>query len=334
MFGLFGKKRRGDGPTDQRAPLPPLSPEAKAQRDREFAERLQQRLDAQMGLTEPGKIEPKFRSDPKAASPKAASRAAPPHAEPPPKPTAEPPPKPTAEPPRPAATAPRPDLKAANGTAHAERATPSATASPAAVPAAERDAKRQQPILSLPLVMRAAQFAAERHKAQRRKGAAREPYVNHVLEVATVLAEVTEGKDPELVVAGLLHDLVEEQGVSADEIASAFGVGVAALVLEVTDDKTLSVAERRRLQIVTAPHKSPRARMLKVADIVSDLRALRQGPPADWSPDRQREYLQWARDVVGGCRGVNARLDGVFDAAYTPLAPEPVEDLHLRASSL
>jgi hypothetical protein len=316
MFKMF-RKRRGDGPVDQRAPLPPLSADLKAERDRQFAERLQQRLDAQLqgGFTDDGKIEPKFKTSPKQGG------------------RAEPAPKPAAEPARPNAAPARADLKSANGTARPERPPPAAAAAPPPAATPERETKRAAPILSLPLIMRAAQFAAERHKAQRRKGTAREPYINHVLEVASLLAEATEGNDPELITAGLLHDLIDEQGVSADEMASLFGVGVAALVLEVTDDKTVPPVERRRLQIVAAPHKSPRARMLKIADIVSDLRALRHGPPADWSPERQREYLQWARDVVGGCRGVNGRLDGAFDDAFAPLAPEPAQDLHLRASS-
>lgn len=165
--------------------------------------------------------------------------------------------------------------------------------------------------------MRAAQFAAERHKNQRRKGAAREPYVNHLIEVAGLLSDATDGKDTDLVLAGLLHDLIEDQGVSADDVASQFGVGVAALVLEVTDDKNLSKSERKHLRIAHAARKSPRARMLKIADLISNLRSLRQSPPADWSAERQREYLQWAHDVVAACRGVSPRLESSFDQAYT-----------------
>ena len=311
MFGLFRKKRSESG-SGRRGSAPPLSADLKAERDREFVDRLQKGLDAQLRSVGPGKIEPSFK--PRAS---AAETASPPSAASKPEARREP----GREPASPRAEAsPRPEVKAANGTANgvapaakpaAAPHPPSAATSPVApAPAAGEQA---QPIPALPLVMRAAQFAADRHKAQRRKGAAREPYVNHVLEVATLLADASEGKDPDLVIAGLLHDLVEDQGVSVDEVATKFGMGVAALVLEVTDDKSLPSAERRQLQVVNAPHKSPRARMLRIADVVSNLRALRQGPPADWPAERQRDYLQWARQLVAGCRGVNTRLDSAFD---------------------
>src|SRR5258708_7707049 len=279
MFGLFRKKRRGDGRADQRAPVPPLSPEMKAQRDREFAERLQERLNAQTGQLDGGEIEPKFKSAQKEnrqeSRPAQNAPAAPIKA--------APPPDSRREDARPAA-APRPEVKGVNGTARPSHSPATAAAPHPTPPTAEREAKPPQPIPSLPLVMRAAQFAADRHKAQRRKGAAREPYVNHVLEVAALLAEASDGRDPDLVVAGLLHDLVEEQGVSADELAAQFGVGVAALVLELTDDKTLPAAERRRLQIVNSPHKSPRPPMLKIAHTAPNPPTLRQHPPPNLPP--------------------------------------------------
>jgi guanosine-3',5'-bis(diphosphate) 3'-pyrophosphohydrolase len=97
-------------------------------------------------------------------------------------------------------------------------------------------------------VLRAADAAARWHVHQRRKGAAEEPYVNHLLEVATLVAEATDGKDPNLVIAALLHDSIEDQEVPRKIIAETFGEGVAALVEEVTDDKTLDKQERKRLQ--------------------------------------------------------------------------------------
>jgi len=97
-------------------------------------------------------------------------------------------------------------------------------------------------------VLRAADAAARWHVHQRRKGAAHEPYMNHLLEVATLVAEATDGKDPELVVAALLHDAIEDQEVPRLVIAEVFGEGVAQLVEEVTDDKNLEKQERKRLR--------------------------------------------------------------------------------------
>lgn len=166
------------------------------------------------------------------------------------------------------------------------------------------------------LIARALDFAARKHAHQRRKGVDKEPYVNHLAEVARLLAEATDGADANLVAAGLLHDTIEDQGVRYEELVEAFGRDIADLVREVTDDKTLEKAERKRLQVEHAPHKSERARMLKIADKTSNLRAIRNSPPADWSEERKREYFDWAGRVVAGCRGVNERLEQDFDTAW------------------
>ena len=164
-------------------------------------------------------------------------------------------------------------------------------------------------------IMAAADTAARWHKEQRRKGDAQEPYVNHLLEVAALIAEATEGLDTNLVIAALLHDAIEDSGISASEIEARFGADVAALVMAVTDDKSLPKAERKRLQIVMAPKKDVRAKMLKIADKTSNLRALADSPPTGWSDDRRREYIAWARAVVDGARGVSPWLEGQFDQA-------------------
>lgn len=163
---------------------------------------------------------------------------------------------------------------------------------------------------------RAWDFAARRHVQQRRKGEAAEPYVNHLAEVAHLLAEATGGADPVLVIAGVLHDTIEDTATTRADLERIFGPEVAALVAEVTDDKTLPKAERKRLQVVTAPHKSARAKMIKLADKTSNLRALAASPPLSWDLARRIEYFRWAAEVVAGCRGVNPRLEALFDEAY------------------
>jgi len=170
----------------------------------------------------------------------------------------------------------------------------------------------ENPVL---LFARALDFAARKHVHQRRKGDLAEPYVNHLSDVARLLAEATGGDDVTVVIAGLLHDTIEDTETTFAELAKEFGPEVAELVSEVTDDKSLPKAERKRLQVETAPHKSARARMIKLADKTSNLHSMIASPPKDWNLERRREYIDWAARVAAGCRGVNAYLEQEFDRA-------------------
>jgi guanosine-3',5'-bis(diphosphate) 3'-pyrophosphohydrolase len=161
----------------------------------------------------------------------------------------------------------------------------------------------------LVLVSCAANFAAERHKDQRRKGKGDVPYINHLADVAHLLTVATKGIDAELVAAGWLHDTVEDTATSQDELVLTFGGNVASLVMEVTDDKSLPKAERKRLQVLKTPAKTPRAKMIKLADLTSNLRQL----PDSWEAQRIHDYFEWADQVAAGCRGVNAELERTFD---------------------
>ena len=165
------------------------------------------------------------------------------------------------------------------------------------------------------MVLKAADAAARWHVHQRRKGAAKEPYINHLLEVASLVAEATGGKDPDLVIAALLHDAIEDCEVPKQLIAETFGDIVANVVAEVTDDKKLPKEERKAIQAETAHKKSDRAKVLKLADKTSNLRTLASSPAPDWSVRRKLEYIEWARKVVDGLRGANAMLEKQFDEA-------------------
>lgn len=164
-------------------------------------------------------------------------------------------------------------------------------------------------------VLRAADAAARWHVHQRRKGAAEEPYVNHLLEVAMLVAEATNGQDPDLVIAALLHDAIEDQEVPRSVIAEMFGEQVTALIEEVTDDKTVEKQERKRRQVETAARKSQRAKILKLADKTSNLNAVAASPPPDWTVKRRLEYVRWAREVAAGLKGVSSWLEEEFEQA-------------------
>ncbi len=181
------------------------------------------------------------------------------------------------------------------------------------------------PIAAEPVqrILAAAQFAAEKHATQKRKGAAQEPYINHLIEVAHLIAGSSDTLDTELVMAGFLHDTVEDTGVTLAELAQRFGNDVASLVAEVTDDKSLPKEARKALQVKDAPKKSPRAQTLKLADKISNLRSILASPPADWSLKRRREYFDWAKQVVDGLTVPNPRLKAEFDRVYTSFKDSP-----------
>jgi GTP diphosphokinase / guanosine-3',5'-bis(diphosphate) 3'-diphosphatase len=165
------------------------------------------------------------------------------------------------------------------------------------------------------LVLKAADAAARWHVHQRRKGPAEEPYINHLLEVAMLVAEATDAANPNLVIAALLHDTIEDCEVPRELISEVFSEDVTSIVVEVTDDKSLPKSERKVKQVETAHTKSPRAKMLKLADKTSNLRAIASSAPTDWSVKRKIEYVRWARDVAHGLRGVNQKLEQQFDQA-------------------
>src|SRR5258708_5149267 len=127
-------------------------------------------------------------------------------------------------------------------------------------------------------VLKAADAAARWRVHPRRKGAAKEPYVNHLLEVAMLVAEATDGKDPNLVIAALLHDAVEDCEVPPELIADIFGTDVADLVAEVTEDKSLPKAERRKIQAETAHKKPARAKIQRLADTTTNMCSLLRSP--------------------------------------------------------
>jgi len=169
----------------------------------------------------------------------------------------------------------------------------------------------------LALLLRAATFSAERHRHQSRKGDDPPPYINHPLEVASMLANVGGISYVTTLVAALLHDTVEDTSASAEELEGEFGPEVRLLVEEVTDDKSLEKDVRKRLQIEHTPALSIPAKQIKLGDKICNTRDVVENPPTDWDLTRRLGYLNWATDVVDGCRGVNEPLERYFDRLVT-----------------
>jgi (p)ppGpp synthase/HD superfamily hydrolase len=169
-----------------------------------------------------------------------------------------------------------------------------------------------EPGSEVSFILAAAKFAATKHKSQLRKNGAT-PYINHPMEVAEMLSRVARVNDPEVIAAALLHDTIEDTATSADEIRTIFGDRVLSLVQECTDDKSLPKAERKRLQVANAPHKSDEAKLIKIADKISNMRDIAEDPPPDWSWQRRWDYLDWAQQVFDGLSGVSFELDQAFN---------------------
>jgi guanosine-3',5'-bis(diphosphate) 3'-pyrophosphohydrolase len=170
------------------------------------------------------------------------------------------------------------------------------------------------------LILKSLDFAARRHRAQFRKGEDKIPYINHPIQVANLLANYADEKDPSLLAAAILHDVIEdtvnsteERSELAEEILMEFGEKILSITLEVTDDKTLAKEKRKLLQITDANDKSDNAKKLKIADKIMNIRDITSDPPSDWSLGRIIAYLDWSEKVVAGLRGVNNKLEKLFD---------------------
>ena len=165
-------------------------------------------------------------------------------------------------------------------------------------------------------ILAALQFAAFKHRDQRRKDHAASPYINHPIALANVLWREGGVHEEHVICAALLHDTIEDTETTAEEIEKLFGARIARIVLEVTDDKLLRKAERKRRQIEHAPHLSRAAKLVKLADKICNLRDVAASPPPTWSLRRRRAYFDWAKKVVAGVQGVNRKLEKAFEAAF------------------
>lgn len=164
-------------------------------------------------------------------------------------------------------------------------------------------------------ILAAVAFAADKHRDQRRKDADASPYINHPIALAHLLASAGV-EDVDVLCGAVLHDTIEDTDTTSAELLQHFGETVAGYVVEVTDDKALPKAERKRLQIEHAPFLSPGAKLIKLADKTCNLRDVATCPPPDWPLARRQAYFDWAKQVVDGLRGVHRELEALFDAAY------------------
>jgi len=173
-----------------------------------------------------------------------------------------------------------------------------------------------RPLAGVGLLLKAIQFAAWKHRDQRRKDVDESPYINHPIALAEVLWFEGRVRSAVTIAAAILHDTIEDTETTADELRGAFGPEVAAIVEEVTDVKWLGKTSRKKLQVARAKSSSHKARQVKLADKICNLRDILASAPAGWSLERQREYFDWAKQVVDQIRGTNPELERRFDQIY------------------
>jgi len=158
-------------------------------------------------------------------------------------------------------------------------------------------------------------FAAWKHHRQPRKDADQSAYINHPIALACLLAGCGI-KGRVTLAAALLHDTIEDTGATEQDLRAVFGIEITDTVREVTDDKSLKKADRKRLQIEHAARLSPRAKLVKLADKICNLRDVTYSPPVGWSLEQKRDYFDWAKAVVDQMRGTHDRLEALFDVEY------------------
>ena len=157
-------------------------------------------------------------------------------------------------------------------------------------------------------VMKAAVFAAKRHQYQRRSGYDKLPYINHLLKVADALIQIGEEEDEILLVAAVLHDIIEDTATTAEELAREFNKEVADIVVELTDDMSLAHEVRKQLQIDRALSLSTRARKIRLADKASNMIDIFTYP-IDWPLQKKINYVNNSEAVYKLIRGENTKID-------------------------
>jgi guanosine-3',5'-bis(diphosphate) 3'-pyrophosphohydrolase len=170
--------------------------------------------------------------------------------------------------------------------------------------------------LDLKKLVKTLAFATQKHRHQRRKDIEASPYINHPITLVDILVNEGEVTDLDTLIAALLHDTIEDTDTTVEEIEVEFGPLIAELVMEVTDDGSLPQHERKALQVKHAPNLTYKAKLVKLADKIANLRDIDRCHPAGWTLERSQAYFDWAKDVIDGLRGTHGDLEAIFDEIY------------------
>ena len=157
-------------------------------------------------------------------------------------------------------------------------------------------------------LLKAIEFASVKHRDQRRKDELKAPYINHCIRVARIMEAFGDITDSEILMAGVLHDTIEDTDTTPKELEVLFGRRVRELVEEMSDDKSLPKQRRKELQIEHAPHVRQDAVPIKLADKIANCEDLLVSAPESWSRKRIGDYFKWAEAVVEGFPKTNPSL--------------------------
>lgn len=155
-------------------------------------------------------------------------------------------------------------------------------------------------------------FAAEQHKYQRRGGYDPLPYINHLIKVSSAIIQIGQEENPDIIIAAILHDVVEDSDTSYEDLAGQFGAPVADIVAELTDDMELPYNQRKALQVEGASKLSLAARKIRIADKASNIQDIFTYP-LDWKEEKKIAYLENSLTIVDQIRGTHAALEAWFD---------------------
>ncbi|MFT6388319.1 MAG: guanosine-3',5'-bis(diphosphate) 3'-pyrophosphohydrolase [Cellvibrionaceae bacterium] len=156
------------------------------------------------------------------------------------------------------------------------------------------------------------EYASELHKDQRRKGNGGSPYVNHLIEVASLLSRVAKVTDQEVIIAAILHDALEDTDAREGDIFDLFGDTVLGYVKHLTDDKTLSLEKRRIAQLKSIENSSSQIQLIKLADHCSNIASL----PPSWDRARLESYISWSHSIAVHCYSASEELAKVYKKRY------------------
>jgi GTP diphosphokinase / guanosine-3',5'-bis(diphosphate) 3'-diphosphatase len=185
--------------------------------------------------------------------------------------------------------------------------------------------RQSHPKADLALLQRAYDVAETAHSGQKRKSG--DPYITHPLAVATILAGL--GMDTTTLVAALLHDTVEDTGVTLDSITADFGSEVTHLVDGVTKIDKVKLGDAAQAEtirkMIVAMARDPRVLVIKLADRLHNMRTLRFLPP-EKQETKARETLEILAPLAHRL-GMNTIKWELEDLAFATLYPKRYDEI-------
>ncbi|MCK5823733.1 MAG: HD domain-containing protein [Bacteroidales bacterium] len=155
-------------------------------------------------------------------------------------------------------------------------------------------------------------YAAQKHKGQVRKGNDKAPYINHPISVVHTLTSTGNVVDNATIIAGILHDVIEDTNTNPNEIAELFSWEIANIVLEISDKKNISSDKRKAMQIFNASKLTHKAKLIRIADKICNVRDIIDFPPRLWNIQRRINYLLWTKKVLDEIKGTHIDLENLY----------------------